>query len=92
MPALALVKAGISMPSHSLRIVGATPTEGTKVVSDLGHSCAQANPNAGRNFALHFSETVADFSRKRGGFLGEKLTDCWADYSVRSAEICPNEG
>lgn len=89
MPALALVKAGISMPSHSLRFVSATPTEGTKAAPDLGYNCAQMlrqmlppNPKGGRIFAPEFSETVTDFSRtrdgfsrKRGGFLGGKLPE-----------------
>lgn len=81
MPALALVKAGISMPSHSLRFAGATPTEGTKVVTDLGHNCAQANPNTGRNFALHFSEMVADFCTKifgNGGGFFRTVGGFWA--------------
>lgn len=61
MPALALVKAGISMPLHSLRFVGATPTEGTKAVSNLGHK-GSARPRVQlRPKAAAKPENGADF-------------------------------
>lgn len=102
MPALALVKAGIFMPSHSLRFAGATPTEGTKavtdlaegtkVVTDLGHNYAQANPNAGQIYPESWAEFCAAFFGNGGGFLGEKLTNCRADFTCSLGGIMPNEG
>ena len=78
MPALALVKAGILMPSHSLRFVGATPTEGTKAAPDLGYNCAQRlppNPKTGRIFPEHGAD-----------FWAEKLRIAGRILPVRSAE------
>ena len=64
------------MPSHSLRIVGATPTEGT-AAPKCWHKMPPPNPKGGRNLP----ERRADFSRTLGGKLPE-----------RRAENCPNEG
>lgn len=68
------------MPSHSLRIVGATPTEGT-AAPKCWHKMPPPNPKGGRNLP----ERRADFSRTLGGKLperrAEKLTDCWADFT-----------
>ena len=65
MPALALVKAGIFMPSHSLRLCWCN--------SDRGHK-SSARPRVQlRPKAAAKPENGADFSRKRGGFLGGKL-------------------
>ena len=80
MPALALVKAGILMPSHSLRLCWCNSDRGHK---GSARSRVQLRPKAAAN-----PEHLADFSRKRGGFLGGKLpehgqknNDCRADFT-----------
>ena len=61
MPALALVKAGIIMPSHSLRLCWCN--------SDRGHK-GSARPRVQlRPKAAAKPENGADFARKRGGFF-----------------------
>ena len=90
-PALALVKAGISMPSHSLRLCWCN--------SDRGHKGSarprvQLRPNAAAN-----PEHLADFSRTLGGNLPEQRVDFpvnGADFSVNGADFWaenyPNKG
>lgn len=62
------------MPSHSLRFAGATPTEGTKAVSDLGHKGSarprvQLRPTKPERWA----DFCSGFFGNGGGFLGGKL-------------------
>ena len=79
MPALALVKAGILMPSHSLRLCWCN--------SDRGHKSStrprvQLRPKA----AAIKPERWADFSRTLGGFLLRNFRKRWRIFAEHWAE------
>ena len=96
MPALALVKAGISMPSHSLRLCWCNSDRGHK---GSARSRVQLRPKA----AAIKPERWADFSRTLGGFLLRNFRKRWRIFPVNGvdfpvngadfwAEIYPNKG
>ena len=82
MPALALVKAGILMPSHSLRLCWCN--------SDRGHKGSARSRVQLRPKAAAKPESWADFSRTLGGFLHLNFRKRWRIFSEHLADFPVN--
>ena len=72
MPALALVKAGISMPSHSLRLCWCNSDRGHKGSAQPRVQLrpkAAANPENGADFSEHLADFCSGIFGNGGGFF-----------------------